>query len=350
MRGFLTMCELGDTGEDMSGSQQRIGVLVDGLSRPREFAFKSGEAIVNALTELGHDARPVFVDRDLDLALRQGRYDVAFLATRGRYSADGCVQGLLEMLGIPYTGSGVFASALAMNRAKSKEVLRLATLPTAPAYVLRSGGRQSILQHHGAFGFPVVVSPADAGLAVGSSLAKDELELEAGVEDAFRYGDEVLVERFVDGRVLVVGILDGTPVGIMDMGPVENRLGAAPEGPVEREGRPRLRYQAARQRSLMRLGEMAAETIGVEGPALIEMVVSERFNEVVVGVEAAPMLTPSSPYARLAAAAGLEFVDLIEEILRGARLRAHGCRRERRAARLAFDGPERRSSLLALPH
>jgi D-alanine-D-alanine ligase len=350
MRGFLTMCELGDTGDDMSGSQQRIGVLVDGLSRAREFAFKSGEAVVNALTELGHEASPVFVDRDLDLALRQGRYDVAFLATRGRYSGDGCVQGLLEMLGIPYTGSSVFASALAMNRAKSKEVLRLGTLPTAPGYLLRSGGRRSTLDRHGAFGFPVVVSPADAGLAAGSSLAKDELELEAAVEDAFRYGDEVLVERFVDGRVLVVGVLDGTPVGIMDLGPVEERLGAQAETRVEREGRPRLRYQTARQRSLLRLGEMAAEAIGVEGPALIEMVVSERFNEVVVGVEAAPVLTPTSPFGRLAAAAGLEFIELVEEILRGARLRAHGCRRERRSARLAFDGPERRSSLLALPH
>jgi D-alanine-D-alanine ligase len=330
----------------MSGSKQRIGVLVDGLGQPREFAFRSGEAIVNALTEAGHEARPVFVDRDLDLVLRQARYDIAFLATRGRYSADGCVQGLLEMVGIPYTGSGVFASALSMNRAKSKEVLRLATLPTAPAYVLRSGSPRSTLEHHGAFGFPVVVSPADAGLSVASSLANDELELEAGVEDAFRYGDEVLVERFVDGRVVVVGILDGTPIGIMDAGPVESRLG----GSVEREGRQRSRFQAARQRSLMRLGEMAAEAIGVEGPALVEMVVSERFNEVVVGVDAAPVLAPSSPYARLAAAAGLDFQELVEEILRGARLRAHGCRRERRSARLAFDGPERRSSLAALPH
>jgi D-alanine-D-alanine ligase len=333
----------------MSGSKQRIGVLVDGLSGPREFAFRAGDAIVSALTEAGHQARPLFIDRDLDLALRQGRYDVAFLATRGRYSSDGCVQGLLEMIGIPYTGSGVFASALAMNRAKSKEVLRLATLPTAPGYVLRSEGARGLLEHHGSFGFPVVVSPADAGLAVGSSLARDELELEAAVADAFRQGDEVLVERFVDGRVVLVGILDGTPVGILDVGPVESHL-LHPDG-EERESRPhRPRSQAARQRSLMRLGETAAEAIGVEGPALVEMVVSERFNEVVVGIDAAPTLTPTSPFGRLAAAAGLDFVDLIEEVLGGARLRAHGCRRERRAARQTFEGPDRRSSPAALPH
>ena len=263
------------------------------------------------------------------------------------------MQGLLEMLGIPYTGSGVFASALAMNRAKCKEVLRLATLPTAPAYVLRSGSRRSTLEHHGAFGFPGGGLARRCGpRASRSSLANDELELEAGVEEAFRYGDEVLVERFVDGRVLVVGILDGTPVGIMDLGTVESRLDAArwDRGRTRRAPATR-RFQAARQRSLMRLGEMAAEAIGVEGPALVEMVVSERFNEVVVGRRGRPRAArPPAPSPAWRPSAGLEFVELVEEILRGARLRAHGCRRERRAARLAFDGPERRSSLLALPH
>ncbi len=329
----------------MSGSSQRIGVLVDGISRQRELALKSGEAIVGALNEVGHQAAALFLDRDLDLLLRQGSYDVAFLATRGRYAADGCVQGLLEMLGIPYTGSGVFASALSMNRSKTKELLRLANLPTAPAYVLRSHTHRNVLERHGAFGFPVVVSPADAGLGTASTLASDELELEAGVEEAFRYGDEVLVERFVDGRVAVVGLLDGTPLGVLDLGPIESHLAGG-----ERESRPRVRMTPPRQRALMRVAELAGEAVGVEGPTLVELVVSERFNEVVVGVDAAPLLLPTSPYGRLAAAAGMDFVDLCEEILRGARLRAHGCRRERRSARLAFDGLERRSSQTALPH
>jgi D-alanine-D-alanine ligase len=329
----------------MSGSSQRIGVLVDGISRQREFALRSGEAIVAALTESGHQAQTLFLDRDLDLLLRQGRYDVAFLATRGRYAADGCVQGLLEMLGIPYTGSGVFASALSMNRAKTKELLRLANLPTAPAYVVRAHTHRNVLERHGTFGFPVVVSPADAGLGTGSSLASDELELEAAVQDALGYGDEVLVERFVDGRSVVVGLLEGTPLGVLDRGPIESLLAGGGN-----EGRTRARLTPPRQRALMRVAEMAGEAIGVEGPALVEMVVSERFNEVVVGVDAAPLLLPTSPFGRLGAAAGMEFAELCEEILGGARVRAHGCRRERRASRGAFDGPERRSSLAALPH
>jgi D-alanine-D-alanine ligase len=336
----------------MSGSRQRIGVLVDGLARHQEIALRAGEAIVGALAESGFDARTVFVDRDLDLALRQARFDVAFLATRGRYGGDGCLQGLLEMLGIPYTGSGVLASALAMNQAKAREVLRLHNLPTAPAYLCRVDSDRSATESHGAFGFPVVVSPAGTGLCIGACVARDELELEAALEEAFRFGDEVLVERFVDGRVVTVAVLEGQALGALDLGPLDLFLGPGISPVAERtEAGPRPRLTAARHRSLMRMAQLTSEAMGVEGPALVEMVVSDRLNEVIRGIDAAPALTPQSLLPRIAANAGLEFPELVEEILRGARLRAHGRRRERRAAHSAFAGPEqRRAGVHPLPH
>jgi D-alanine-D-alanine ligase len=335
----------------MSGSRQRIGVLVDGLQRHREASLRAAEAIVAALGEGGHDARAVFVDRDLDLVLRQARFDLAFLTTRGRYANDGCLQGLLEMLGIPYTGSGVLASALAMNQAKTKEVLRLHNLPTAPAYVVKADSEHGPIEHHGAFGFPVVVSPAGTGLCVGASVAQDELELEAAVEEAFRFGDEAVVERLVDGRVVSVAVLDGSPLGAADLGPLATFLspGITPL-PDRTGGAVRARFSVARHRSLLRMAQLTVEALGVEGPALVEMVVSDRLNEVIRGVDAAPALAPGSLLPRIAAAGGLEFEDLIEEILRGAKLRAHGRRRERRAAHASFDGPEKRNGLAVLPH
>lgn len=334
----------------MSGSKQRIGVLIDGFSRHREFSLRSGEAIVGALSEQGHDAHPVFVDRDLDLALRQGRFEAAFLATRGRYGSDGCLQGLLEMIGLPYTGSGVLATALAMNQAKTRDVFRLRNLPTAPGYVIHADSERKILDHHGSFGFPVVVSPTGIGLSVGACLASDELELEAAVEEAFRVGDEVLVERFIEGRVVAVAMLDGTPLGAMDLGPLESYLEPGLPGAERGEPRLRSRFAVARYRSLLRIAQQAAEAINVEGPALVELVVSDRLNEVVRGIDAAPALAPSSLYARIAASAGFDFNELCEEVLRGARLRAHGKRRERRAIQSTFDGPERRNGPVALPH
>jgi D-alanine-D-alanine ligase len=344
----------------MSGSKQRIAVLLDGFGahRAEPVTMSSGPAaaILAALTESGHEARPLLVDRDLDLSLRQGRYEVAFLATRGRYLSDGCLQGLLEVLGIAYTGSGVLASALATNQARSRDVLRLANLPTAPAYLHRADSDRSPLEHHGSFGFPVVVSPAGSGLGSGATLASDELELEAAVEEAFRVGDEVLVERLCEGRLVTVAVLDGTPLGAMDRGPLVDQLGggAGDAGAGERgpraDSKLRFRFAAGRYRSLLRIAQQSCEALGVEGAALVDLVVSDRLNEVVRGVDPAPILTPSSPYGRLAASAGLSFEDLCEEILRGARLRAHGRRRERRAAQVPYVGTERRYGLPAMTH
>src|SRR5262245_61987316 len=171
---FLTGVFPGVTRGTMTG-QRKIGVLMGGLSAERDVSLRSGEAILTALTDRGHDAWPLFVDRDVDLVLRQARIDVAFLALHGRYGEDGCIQGMLELLGIPYTGSGVLASALAMNKAKAKEVFRLNNLPTAPGYLVEADGGEDILDQHGAFGFPVVVKPCGEGSSFGTRIARDEL-------------------------------------------------------------------------------------------------------------------------------------------------------------------------------
>src|ERR1700756_1623601 len=129
---------------------RKIGVLLGGLSAERDVSVRSGEAILAALADRGHDATPIFVDRDIDLVLRQTRIDVAFLALHGRYGEDGCVQGLLELLGIPYTGSGVLASALAMDKLKAKELFRLHNVPTPPYYdVTGELGPQELEDRHG---------------------------------------------------------------------------------------------------------------------------------------------------------------------------------------------------------
>src|ERR1700741_216214 len=120
-------------------AQRKIGVLMGGLSAERDISLRSGEAIVAALTDRGYDVWPLFVDRDVDLVLRQSRIDVAFLALHGRYGEDGCIQGLLELRAIPYTGSGVLASALAMDKVKAKELFRLHNVPTPPHYLHRAG-------------------------------------------------------------------------------------------------------------------------------------------------------------------------------------------------------------------
>jgi len=337
----------------MMMTNRKIGVLCGGLSAQRELSQRSGEAVLRALAERGYDATPIFVDRDLDLLLRQKQIDVAFLALAGRYGEDGCLQGALELLGIPYTGSGVLPSALAMNKAKAKEIFRLNNLPTAAGYVFDGSGRHfapedgtapDVTTEHGSFGFPVIVKPAGEGSSLGVSVARDELELESSVEQALRFDDEVLVERLIEGKEISVGILDGQALGAVEIVP---RKGFYDFRTKHTPGRSDLylpaRLSPERYRSALRLGVMAYEALGCEGAARVDLMVSERGNEVILEVNTLPDLAPTSLFPKIAAAAGLGFEDMIEEILRGARLRAHGHRRERRAVRLGFAGAERRS-------
>jgi D-alanine-D-alanine ligase len=330
---------------------RKVGVFLGGLSAEREVSIRSGEAVLAALAERGHDVCPIFVDRDLDLVLRQTHIDVAFLALRGRYGEDGCVQGLLELLGIPYTGSGVMASALAMNKAKTKEVLRLHNLPTAPGYLVRADAADDIIENHGSFGFPAVVKPAGEGSSLGVRVAHDELELEAAVEDALRFDDDVLVERFAEGREISVGLLDGRPLGAVEIAP---QRGFFDYHHKQTGGRADYHFPARlspeRYRSVLRVAAMAHEALGCEGATRVDLIVSDRGNEVVLEVNTLPGLAPSSLLPRIAHGAGLSFSELCEEILKSARLRAHGHRRDRRAVQVGWEGPERRGGLISTAH
>src|SRR5690606_21950854 len=149
----------------------------------------------SALRDRGHDVVPIYVDRDVDVALRQERIDVAFIALHGRWGEDGCIQGMLETLGIPYTGSDVLASALAMHKGKAKELFRLHNLPTPAYYTLSAellaepGADLDGL--HGDFGFPCVVKPICEGSSVGVAICHSLDDLAAGVERALCFDDEI---------------------------------------------------------------------------------------------------------------------------------------------------------------
>jgi D-alanine-D-alanine ligase len=334
----------------MDGNR-KIGVLFGGLSGERDVSVRTGEAILNALRGKGYDASGIFVDRDIDLVLRQTHIDVAFLALHGRYGEDGCVQGLLEVLGIPYTGSSVLASALAMNKAKAKEIFRLHNLPTAPSYLCEADSGEDIIDNHGSFGFPVVVKPVGEGSSLGVRVARVELELEAAIEVALRFDDDVLVERFIEGKEISVAVLDGKPLGAIEIVP---RRGFYDFHNKYASGRSDYHFPARlspeRYRSVLRLASLAHDALGCDGATRVDLIASERGNEVLLEVNTLPGLTPTSLLPRIAHGAGMSFEDLVEEILKGARLRAHGHRRDRRAVQVDFSGPERRAGFMPEAH
>ena len=162
--------------------KKRVGVLMGGCSAEREVSLRTGEGVAEALDGLGYAVTPLIWSADglqPDELLRTCSLDVVFVALHGRGGEDGCIQGLLELRGIPYTGSGVLASALAMDKLKAKEMFRLHNVPTPPYYVVRRSDIDALGEVHGSFGFPVIVKPRREGSSVGLAKASDLPELTA---------------------------------------------------------------------------------------------------------------------------------------------------------------------------
>ncbi len=303
----------------------RVGVVMGGTSSEREVSLQSGAAVASALEARGYDVVRIDVGSGARVfeELAGASMDVAFLALHGRQGEDGCVQGMLEMLGVPYTGSGVLTSALAMDKLKSKELFRLHNVPTPPYYVLDRRQADELADVHGSFGFPVVVKPRREGSSMGVSKACSLAELTTAVEAALVYDDSVLVERYVAGVEVAVGILDGQVLGAIEIAP-KNELydfEAKYTAGMTEYFLP-VRLPETRLRGIMNLAERAAQALEVRGAARVDLLVTPGMNEYVLEVNTLPGMTPTSLLPKIADAAGYDFGSLCEAIVDGARLDA----------------------------
>ncbi len=325
--------------------RNRVGVLMGGLSSEREVSLETGEAVLSALLELGYDAQGIFVDRDVDLAVRQAGIDVAFLALHGRYGEDGCIQGLLETMGIPYTGSDVLSSALAMNKHKAKELFRFHNVPTPPYYVLQNDGQASIIDQHGDFGFPVIVKPVSAGSSVGVEVVSNPEALRIACENALCFDNQVLIERWIQGREISVAIVGDRPLGAVEIDPVSSGVYDynAKHNPGEADYFIPPRLNPQRYRGILAQALRAHQGLGCRGATRVDLIVSNAGNEYVLELNTVPGLTPTSLFPKIANAAGMSFGELSEAILRGASLSGAGRGNgERRVCHREFSGTDRR--------
>ena len=325
--------------------RQKIGVLMGGLSAERSVSIETGQAVLASLESSGYDVEPIFVDRDVDLALRQKEIDIAFIALHGRYGEDGCIQGMLEMLGIPYTGSDVLASALAMNKVKAKQMFRLHNLPTPTYYVLAANCALDVETAHGDFGFPAVVKPIGEGSSVGVEIVRDLGELQCAVEAAHCFDADLLVERFVEGREVSIAVLGDRALGAVEIAPKSGFYDfTAKYGPGKSEYFIPPRISPARYRGILNQGLRAHRALGCIGATRVDMILSEDGNESILEVNTLPGMTPTSLLPKIAHAAGIDFNELVKAILAGATL-AHAGRgngERRRVVPEPFKGQDRR--------
>ena len=288
-------------------------------------SIRSGKAVLRALQEAGRDAVPLHLDLASSAArvIEQAKVDVVFLALHGRLGEDGCIQGLLELLGVPYTGSGVTASALAMDKLKSKELFRLHNVPTPPYYSIDRASAQDLEEFHGSFGFPVVIKPRREGSSIGVSKATTLPELAVALDRAFEHDDSALVERFIAAREVHVGLLDGRVLGAIEVVPKSGMYDyAAKYTPGATEYFCPARLPATRYRGVLNLAERAADVLGTTSAVRVDLLVTEGQNEYVLEVNTLPGMTPTSLLPKIAASVGFDFPALCAAIADGARLHA----------------------------
>ena len=185
----------------------KIGVLCGGMSNEREVSLRSGKNCFEALKRLGYkNAEMIDVDRNIAKILLEKNIEVAYIALHGKYGEDGCIQGLLEVLGIPYTGSGVKASSVAMDKDFTKRILDNQKLPIIPSIVVNSF--ECLKNKEFNLNYPLMIKPVCEGSSIGMKKVNKPEELESAIKEAEKFNTGIMLEEYLEGKSITVGVLD----------------------------------------------------------------------------------------------------------------------------------------------
>jgi D-alanine-D-alanine ligase len=291
-----------------------------GRSAEREISLQSGTAVLAALRRLGHDAVGIDVDLTVCQQLKTLKAEVAFIALHGRYGEDGCIQGMLETLGIPYTGAGVLASALAMDKIVSKRLFDSAGIPTPPWCLATLADHRQAL----ALGLPLVLKPRCEGSSVGLKIVRDQADL--GVALAERAGPQ-LVERYIAGQEISVAVFGqgeaAQCLGTVEIRPVEGIYDYAAK--YQRNDTQYLVPAPLDATVLSRLEALALAAhrlLECCGATRADFRYSGSGDPMLLELNTLPGLTDHSLLPKIAAHAGIGYDQLVERIARSAAVRA----------------------------
>ena len=306
-------------------TNKHIIVLMGGPSKEAEVSRRTGNAIAEALAGKGYkvtalELNPATVLEDI----KQLGGEIVFNAIHGKYGEDGALQGVLEMAGIPYTGSGVMTQAVGMNKNRSKAVFKGANVPTARSESY-NGNVQSaeeieahILAH---FSFPVVVKAATQGSSIGVTIAKDGEQLKAALADSLQYDTILVVEEYLDGREFTVSLLNGKALPVIEIRPHSGEYDYASKytsgatdylvpAPISPELTARMQE----------IGEQVYKLVQASGVIRVDIMTNAKDECFVLEYNTIPGMTATSLVPKAAKEAGMDFPELCETILQSAGL------------------------------
>ncbi len=290
----------------------RVGVLLGGPSSERAISLKSGKAVAAALRGRGVEVIEIGEEEDIKSGVRKHRLALAFIALHGRFGEDGQIQSFLEEEGIPYTGSGVAASRLAMDKNASRKKFRQAGL-TVPDFRLYHRGEDRLPPP---FPGPLVVKPAREGSSIGLTITRSLRDYEAACRTAERYDDLILVERYIPGRELTVGVLDEQPLPVIEIVP-KNKFfdfeAKYTQGMTEfilPAPLPEEQYQEVQAAALR-----AHRALGCYAYSRTDIILGRDGRTYLLEVNTIPGFTATSLFPQAAARAGIDFGELCMRLL-----------------------------------
>lgn len=304
----------------------KIGVISGGISSEREISLITGKNIYQSLLKSGYDA--VFIDLKDDFYSKLREIDLAFLAVHGRYGEDGTVQGLLELMKIPYTGSGVLASAIAINKIISKKILIYENIPTPEYieldYIGSEGLNKMVYVIEKKFDYPIVVKPNSEGSTIGVNIVQKKDQLKNAVEEAIKYDYKILVEEYIRGRELTVSIIGREPVALPII-EIKPKSGFYDYKSKYTKNMTQYIVPAELNKKIAdRISEMALrchKALGCSGISRVDFMLDGNGNAYVFELNTMPGMTATSLVPKAAKVAGIDFALLVEIILDSASLK-----------------------------
>jgi len=299
----------------------RIGVLMGGPSSEREISLKSGKAVFEAFKQMGLDVTAIDIKTDnieenTDL-IKSNNINCAFIAMHGRFGEDGTIQEILENLKLPYTGSGVFASKLAMDKIESRKILEKNGLKV-PRYIeIDKTSYNTNSKIKNSFGFPLVIKPATHGSSVGLSIIEREGELDNAISLAFTFDQRVIIEEYIRGRELTVGILDSEALPVIEIVPKKMFFDfEAKYKPGMTDYIVPAELEESIAKKTMEAALSANKLLGCFGCSRVDIILSEANHPYILEVNTIPGLTSTSLLPKAAKIVGIEFSELCLKLIK----------------------------------
>lgn len=301
---------------------KKVGVLYGGVSSEREVSLKSGAAVAKALESIGYNIALIDAKERMIEKIREENVEIAWLALHGKWGEDGCVQGAMELLKIPYTGSSVTASALGMNKEYSNMLFERAGLKIPQTRVVRRERLADFAAEELDIEPPFVVKPVGEGSSVGVTIVKELSALRAALAKVEALKDDAMIQRYIKGKEVHVGLLNGKALGAILIVPASEFYDYDAKY-VTRQTRyiyPAPLDPAVYENSLD-CAKKAYDALGCDGVSRVDEIIDERGDIYVLENNSLPGMTETSLVPKIASGLGISFERLCEEILLGASLK-----------------------------